>query len=124
MSFRNGNGTSRRPRTGLPVPGLPQPAQEVAAETARAEVTLNAICDLIDRAVRMARNPSPVLQCEAAALLARVERHLPTALLEPEVTCGRCTRESRTWFATAVADGQLWPLCSRACVAGWRAHQY
>lgn len=86
-------------------------------------MTLNAIVDLVARAERLARNPSPVLHAEAAAMLARAERHLPTARLEPEVTCAACERDGRAWFGTAVAYGDLWPLCSRACVTYWRQHR-
>ncbi len=86
-------------------------------------MTLQDVAKLIDRAERLSRNPSPVLQAEALALLARAERHVHTAQLEPELNCAACDRDGRHWFATAVAHGQLWPLCSRSCVGFWREHR-
>lgn len=87
-------------------------------------MTLNDIVDQLAEAARLAKNPSPVLRMRAAAILVRCDRAVRSgARLDPEVTCAACERDRRAWFATAVAHGQLHPLCSRACVGYWRANR-
>ncbi len=87
-------------------------------------MTLNDIVDQIAEAARLAKNPSPVLRERAAAILVRCERAVQAgARLDPEITCAACERDGRGWFATAVAHGDLWPLCSRACVTYWLQHR-
>jgi hypothetical protein len=82
---------------------------------------LHKVVEMIAEAERLARNPSPVLQEQARRLLAKAERALQGGpRLEPRVTCAACWRQDRTWFLTAVAAGRIWPLCSRACLEGWR----
>ena len=87
-------------------------------------MNLNRLVDLLQEAERLARNPSEVLQAKAAQLLDAAAKHVASARLEPEVECAACARTGRAWFATAVAQGQLWPLCSRACIEYWNTHRY
>lgn len=86
-------------------------------------MTLNRLADLLIEANRLARNPSPYLQAKARDLYATIEKHIPSARLEPQVDCSECRRERRPWCATGVADGRLWPLCCRLCVGSWRARE-
>lgn len=86
---------------------------------------LHKVVEMLGEAERLARNPSPVLQDQARRLLEKAERALKGgARLEPRVTCAACWRSDRTWFLTAVADGRLWPLCSRSCLEGWRLGEF
>lgn len=88
-------------------------------------MTASALAKILNEANRFANSPSEVVRERGMGLLRRAERFLASGQpFDVELTCGNCTRPGRAWFATGVADDYLHPLCSRACIAEWKAsHQ-
>lgn len=88
-------------------------------------MTATQLLALITEADRKLKSPSAVVRELGVSKLNQAQRFLATGQpFEIELTCANCTRPGRAWFATGVADNYLHPLCSRACIAEWKAsHQ-
>lgn len=88
-------------------------------------MTATALQELLERADRLLKSPSPLVRSAGETCLARARRFLATHQpFDIELTCACCTRPGRAWLATGVADDFLHPLCCGACIAEWRtSHQ-
>lgn len=88
-------------------------------------MTATQLQQILEEADRKLSSPAPARRELGLGLLRRVERWLASGEpFEIELPCANCTRPRRSWFATGVADLRLHPLCSRACIADWKAsHQ-
>lgn len=88
-------------------------------------MTATALQQLLTEADRKLKSPSAVVRELGLGLFRRVQRFMASGQpFDVELTCANCTRPRRAWFATGVADEFLHPLCSRVCIADWKAsHQ-
>lgn len=88
-------------------------------------MTATALHQLIVRAAKLADARSASVRAIGLEALEKAEKFLASGqAFDVELTCACCTRPSRPWLATGVADDYLHPLCSGVCVAEWRgSHQ-